>query len=616
MCGLAGVIDWMGAEAHRDALEAAARAMAHRGPDGDGFHVEGPVGLAHRRLSIIDLGGGGQPMFNEDRSVAIVFNGEIYNYKELAAELAPRHVFRTSSDTEVLLRLYEDRGERMLERVRGMFAFAVWDRKAQRLFAARDRYGEKPFLYTHVAGRLAFASEMAALRALSGRTLEAAIDREALEAYLGLLYVPAPRSIFRDVHKLPAGHALSFDRARGLRVFRYDAVPVPGSAPSASRTNTIADVRRALEEAVHLQLRSDVPLGALLSGGIDSSVVVALMARELGRPVRTFSVGFGRDDDELPHARAVAERYRTEHTEIVLTEDLEARVERALGAYSEPFADSSAVPTVAVFDAVAEHVKVVLTGDGGDELFAGYDRYREVLRLPRVLGARHLAAGLDRLTSAVQTVRAVARARRAALLAARDVGSRTRALVEVFGPGERARLLGAPVRDLAPVAELDGLALSAPDRAMAEDLHRYLPDDLMLKTDIAAMAASVESRSPFLDPALAGAVVPLAWSDKQSRREGKTLLKELAADLLPTSILSRRKRGFGSPVEAWLAGPLRARFVDTLRARGAFVRSTLDPRAIDAVVRAVSEGRGNAHQGWALFALETWAQKHLLPARP
>ncbi|MFN9813706.1 MAG: asparagine synthase (glutamine-hydrolyzing) [Deltaproteobacteria bacterium] len=611
MCGIAGVVDWNGAEGHREALEAAARAMAPRGPDGDGFHLEGPVGLAHRRLSIIDLGGGGQPMLNEDASVAIVFNGEIYNYKELAAELAPRHRFRTSSDTEVLLRLYEDRGERMLEGVRGMFAFALWDRKAQRLFAARDRYGEKPFLYTHERGRLAFASEMGALRALAGRALDAAIDRDALEAYLGLLYVPAPRSIFRDVHKLPAGHALSFDRARGLRVLRYDTVPVPGSAPSTLRASTLASTRRILEEAVRLQLRSDVPLGALLSGGIDSSVVVALMARELARPVRTFSVGFGRDDDELPHARAVAERYRTEHTEIVLSDGLEARVERALEAYSEPFADSSAVPTVAVFDAVAPHVKVVLTGDGGDELFAGYDRYREVLRLPRVPGAAHLAAGLDRWMRFGRTGRMLGRARRAALLAAIDPTSRARALVEVFGPGERTRLVGGPVREIAGVPELDPLALSAPDRAMAEDLHRYLPDDLMLKTDTAAMAASVESRSPFLDPELARYVVPLAWFEKQSRREGKTLLKELAADLLPASILSRKKRGFGSPVEAWLAGPLRARFHDTLRARDAFVRSTLDPRAVDDVVSAVSEGRGNAHQGWALFALETWSRKHL-----
>jgi asparagine synthase (glutamine-hydrolysing) len=554
-------------------------------------------------------------MLSEDGSVAVVFNGEIYNYKELAAELEPRHRFRTSSDTEVLLRLYEDRGERMLESLRGMFAFAVWDRKAQRLFAARDRYGEKPFLYAHRGGRFFFASEMRALRALGGAALEASIDRDALEAYLGLLYVPAPRSIFRDVRKLPAGHALSFDRACGLRVFRYDAVSVPGSAPrsprSSVRSSTLASTRRTLEEAVRLQLRSDVPLGALLSGGIDSSVVVALMARELGRPVRTFSVGFGRDDDELPYARAIAERYRTEHTEIVLAEDLEARVDRALGAYSEPFADSSAVPSVAVFDAVAAHVKVVLTGDGGDEIFAGYDRYRAVLRLPRIPGAGHLANGLDRWMRTGHGGRAVARARRAALLGGFEPASRTRALIEVFAPGERARLLGGAASDIASVAELDPLALSPPDRAMAEDLHRYLPDDLMLKTDTAAMAAGVESRSPFLDPVLARAVVPLPWSEKQNRHEGKTLLKEIAADLLPSSILSRKKRGFGSPVEAWLAGPLRARFLDTLCARDAFVRSTFDPRAIDDVVRAVSEGRGNAHQGWALLALEAWARRHL-----
>ncbi len=609
MCGISGVVDFGGAAAHRDALEASARAMSHRGPDGDGFHVEGPVGLAHRRLSIIDLGGGGQPMFNDDRSIAIVFNGEIYNYRELAVELSPRHSFRTSSDTEVLLRLYEDRGEAMLARLRGMFAFAIWDAKKQSLFCARDRYGEKPFLYAHVGRRLFFASEMAALRRLGGDAIDAAIDRDALAGYLGLLYVPAPRSIHRGVKKLAASHALGFDAARGLRVWRYEDVPLPGSAPAVDRSTLVTDTRRALEEAVRLQLRSDVPVGALLSGGIDSSIVVAMMARELGQPVRTYSVGFGRDDDELPHARVVADRYRTDHTEIVLDGDLETRVDRALRAYSEPFGDSSSVPTVAVFEAVAKHAKVVLTGDGGDELFAGYDRYREVLRLPRVPGARHLAAGLDQLAKLGASARPFAKARRGALLAASDAASRARSLVEVFGAGERARLLGGALRGLDPIEEIDARDLSAPDLAMAEDLHRYLPDDLMLKTDVAAMAASVESRSPFLDPNLARAVVPLAWSTKQTRDEGKTLLKSIAAELLPASILTRKKRGFGSPVEAWLRGPLRRAFEDALCSPDSFVRRELDPRAVDAVFLNVASGRGNGHQGWALFALERWARR-------
>ena len=608
MCGIAGVIDWSGAEPHRGALEAAARAMAHRGPDGDGFHVEGPVGLAHRRLSIIDLGGGGQPMFNEDRSIAIVFNGEIYNYRELAAELAPRHTFRTSSDTEVLLRLYEDRGEAMLAPLRGMFAFAIWDAKKQSLFCARDRYGEKPFLYAQVGRRLFFASEMSALRALGGDGVDTRIDRDALAGYLGLLYVAAPRSIFAGVKKLPASHALSFDEARGLRVVRYDDVPVPGSARTAG-ASVVTDTRRALEEAVRLQLRSDVPVGALLSGGIDSSLVVAMMARELAQPVRTFSVGFGRDDDELPHARVVADRYRTEHTEIVLVDDLETRVDRALRAYSEPFGDSSAVPTVAVFEAVAKHAKVVLTGDGGDELFAGYGRYREVLRMPIVPGARHVARSIDRLARLGASARMLARARRASLLAARDPASRTRALVEVFGSGERARLLGTEPRTLDPIPEIERLDLDTPDRAIAEDLHRYLPDDLMQKTDIAAMAASVESRSPFLDPELARAVVPLPWRTKQTHGEGKTLLKDVARELLPPSILSRQKRGFGSPVEAWLRGPLRRAFEDALCPPDSFVRRELDPRAVDDVFVNVASGRGNGHQGWALFALERWARR-------
>ncbi|GAB4203744.1 MAG: asparagine synthase (glutamine-hydrolyzing) [Sandaracinaceae bacterium] len=602
MCGIAGVVDFRGAEAHRPRLVRAARAMAHRGPDGEGFHVEGPVGLAHRRLSILDLGGGAQPMFNDDRSIAIVFNGEIYNYVELREELRARYAFRTTSDTEVLLRLYEDRGESMLSELRGMFAFALWDAREGRLFAARDRFGEKPFLYAHAGGRLAFASELDALRVLAGDMIGGTIDPDALDEYLRLLYVPAPRSILRGVRKLPAGHALRFD-ASGLRVVRYDAPPIPGSGRASP--DDARETRRLLEDAVRIQLRSDVPVGALLSGGLDSSVVVALMARLLGKPVRTYSVGFGRDDDELPHARRVAERYGTDHTEIVLTDDVETRVDRALAAYAEPLGDSSAVPTVAVFDAVAKHVKVVLTGDGGDELFAGYDRYREVLKWPHVPGAGALARLVDRAQRVAPASRSLSRARRLGQLCARDPDARQRALVEVFGAGERARLTG---RASAPPTHAEG-AREEPDRAIHDDLVRYLPDDLMLKTDIAAMAASVESRCPLLDPELARFVLPLPWTSKQDRWEGKLLLKQAARDLLPPEILARRKRGFGSPVEAWLSGPLRARFLDALTGNWSPLREVLDRHVVAEVAHAVAAGRGNAHQGWALFALAAWMRR-------
>jgi asparagine synthase (glutamine-hydrolysing) len=587
MCGIAGHLAFP--QASPQAARKMADALAHRGPDGAGdFFEEGPVALSHRRLSIIDLATGAQPM--RLGALAVVFNGEIYNYRELREELGAKS-FRTASDTEVLLRLYQRDGEAMLPRLRGMFAFALWDGARQRLLLARDAFGEKPLVYCASAGQLWFASEAPALRA--GGAPLGAIDRRALSDYLELLYIPAPRSAWTGMQKLPAGHLLVADE-RGVEVRRWHVPPVPGLESGQLPTAAGGGLRALLEDAVRLQLRSDVPVGALLSGGLDSSTVVALMARELGPGVRTFAVGFGEPDDELPFARAVAERCGTTHQELIVAPDPLA----ALAACGEPFGDSSIVPVHAVFQEIARAgLKVVLTGDGGDELFAGYGRYARAARLPHWPRAAFAAALLSRVAPARHRSRLL---RGAAALGSRGA-ARARALCEVFSPAERRALLHGDA-GVAPFAASD--PPGDVDAALAFDLDVYLPDDLLYKVDTASMRFGVESRAPLLDLPLARAVVPLPAAAKA----GKRLLKAAVEDLLPAQILAREKRGFGSPVARWLSGPLRPMLDDLVRSPSARIRTFLDPREVDRTLARALAPRGNPHQAWALFALEVWAR--------
>lgn len=591
MCGIAGHLAFPAAD--EQCVRRMTGALKHRGPDGEGLHASGPIALGHRRLAIIDLERGAQPMFSADGSVAIVFNGEIYNYRELRRQLSPTHQFATDSDTEVLLHLYEEHGYEMLSFLRGMFAFALWDTRKQRLFAARDCFGEKPFLYAENASGLYFASEMRAF--LSAGVDVGDVDRGSLSDFLELLYIPAPATVFSHVKKLPAGHMLISDR-KGTVVRRYYQPPTPGAAAFRPRR---ADVLQTLQEAVRLQLRSDVPIAALLSGGLDSSVVVALMARELGAGMQTFSVGFGRADDELPYARAVASRYRTRHHEILITDGIVEQVDDALAAYSEPFGDSSAVPTVAVARAVSKHVKVVLTGDGGDELFAGYERYGRMQVMPHLPVAR-IGALLERLPP----TRVGGRLRRAVAEMGSRGALRHRFMVEVFSLAERKRLLGHPARTaaLGPDVATDDL-----DAALSFDLGVSLPDDMLHKTDTATMHFGLESRAPLLDKEVVELAVPPTSRLKRRGGNGKLILKAAAADLVPAEVLARPKRGFGSPVGDWLRGPLSGAFRDRLAPPKARIKSWLDPKAVDGVVARTLSGRANPHQGWLLYVLECWA---------
>lgn len=597
MCGIAGHLAFPRADPQAVARMSAR--LAHRGPDGAGALDEGCLALGHRRLSIIDLAGGAQPIWNEERTVAVVLNGEIYNHRALRAELAARHAFRTRSDTEVLVHLWEEEGEAMLPRLRGMFAFALWDARARRLVLARDAFGEKPLYWAEGPFGLAFASELPALRA--GGFPLGGLDRAALADYLALLYVPAPRTILAGAHKLPAGHLLVADE-RGALVRRWYAPPAPGSGGPPDP----AALSATLAEAVGLRLESDVPVAALLSGGLDSSAVVALLAQATGPGLRTFSVGFGAADDELPFARLVAERYRTQHTELVVAPDALAQTEEAFAACGEPFGDSSVVPTVAVCKAVAREVKVVLTGDGGDEFFAGYGRVRLAGQLPssRALGA--LVGALTRLP----LPRASTLERAGRTVAARGL-ARAVALLEVFSPRERAALLGpkAPEPGHAQlVRELEARLPGASDAdcALAFDLGVYLPEDLLMKADLSSMHSSLEARAPLLDAPLAALAVPAPAAAKLAAPEGKAHLREAVRALLPAPILARRKRGFGAPVAAWLAGPLAPLLRERVLAPSARLKQHLEPRAVDRVARQALAGRGNPHQAWALLALESW----------
>lgn len=596
MCGIAGQVSFPNASVAQ--VDQAIKALRHRGPDGVGVYSAGAVAMAHARLSIIDLAGGSQPMFNEDETVAVVFNGEIYNYREIRDQLAGRHHFRTDSDTEVLVHLYEEMGPQFVTRLTGMFSFALWDTKRQRLMCARDRFGEKPFYYSYTDRVFSFASELPAM--LEAGLVSRDIDQTAVSNFLELLYIPSPRTILKSVRKLQPGWFMLLDED-GIVAEPFWRPPVPGEGrpeESVSDERLMAAVRHAVEQRMH----ADVEVGSLLSGGIDSSVVTALMAQSSSRKIKTFSVGFGDADDELPFAREVATAFDTDHHELVVHQPSAEEVMDVLSWYPEPFGDSSAVPTMAVCREVSKFVKVVLTGDGGDELFGGYERYERISSIPRLPLGR--VAPLAKYAGVSGLGRKV---RRLAKTVAAPIGLRHRHLTEVFDAQERARLLGVTH----PSAE-QGVALAHEgDSSIAYDLRYYLPDDLLTKVDIAAMRYGLESRSPFLDHTLAELVIPLPFNNKIASHETKVRLRNLASKLVPPSITKRKKRGFGSPIDKWLsAGELRTAMLDTVGAASGPLSNLLDASATKAVVQQVSSGRGNAHQAWALLALDAWLSRH------
>jgi asparagine synthase (glutamine-hydrolysing) len=616
MCGICGLASG-GGPADPERLRAMSATLVHRGPDSDGHLVDGPVGLAARRLSIIDLETGDQPIANEDGTVHVVQNGEIYNYRELRAGLEHAgHRFATRSDTEVLVHLYEEHGDGFAERLRGMFAVAIWDARKRRLVLARDPFGIKPLYYEDNADGLAFASELRALP-------RGEIDLDALEAFLAFNSIPGPYSIFRGVKKLPPGHLLVWADGE-TRVSRFvRPAPVQASEVRREDEDELAEELRArLRDSVRAHLVADVPVGVLLSGGVDSSVLAAVAAQESSEPVHTFSIGFEeRSFDELDDARAVAQLYGTRHEELVLRPDAALLLPALADAFDEPFADSSALPTYLVSELAAGHVKVALSGEGGDELFGGYYTYAADLLALRVGRLAPLARPLvERLPSSSRRASFDYKAKRFVRAADLPPLERHHAWKEIFSADARGELLGSDplsVSRLDPVdllrtrfAETEGAELLA--RLQDVDLGTYLVDDLLVKTDRASMAHSLEARVPYLDPLVAGLAQALPTRLKVSGLRKKRLLRKAAAPLLPRRIVYGRKRGFSIPAAAWLRGELEPFARDVLSAetlrRQAFFRPEPVTRLLD---RHVAGTEDLSRQLWSLLAFTLWYQRHV-----
>ncbi len=608
--------------------------LAHRGPDDEGYHIKGPVALGQRRLAILDLAGGHQPMSNEDGTVWITFNGEIYNFRELRAGLEGLgHRFATLSDTEVIVHAYEQYGPACVKELRGMFAFAVWDEPRQTLLVARDRVGKKPLFYAEVDGQWVFASELQALLQHPGLTRE--VDWAALDDYLTYGYVLAPKTIFRGVHKLPPAHwgtlKLRPDGNGGpeVRVERYWRLAYEPKV-RLSEADAVDGLLEVLGEAVRLRMIADVPLGALLSGGIDSSIVVALMSQLSDRPVKTFSIGFDDQEfNELPHARRVAERCGTEHHELIVRPNALEVLPKLVRHYGEPYADSSAIPTYYVAKLTRQHVKVVLNGDGGDECFAGYERYAGGVmadrygRIPAAL--RTLAIEpLGRLIPTSAPRRSRLRQARSFLdVAGQPASQRYLRWIGYFSAQRKAALYSSELQErladhraeswfFGMWDQLVAAGLDPLDRMLALDVESYLPNDLLVKMDIATMANSLEARSPFLDHEVLEFCARLPAGYKLRGMQLKYLLKKASKRLLPPETLARRKMGFGVPVGNWMRGELRSWTEDLLLSPRALKRGYFQPEALRQFVDGHLEGREDrSFQLWALLWLELWHQEFM-----
>jgi asparagine synthase (glutamine-hydrolysing) len=613
MCGICGIASRAGSP-DPGRLMAMSAALVHRGPDSGGEYLDGPVALGARRLSIIDLAGGDQPIENEDGSCVVVQNGEIYNYPELRRELeGDGHVFRTNCDTEVHLHLYEQHGPEYLRRLRGMFAVALWDGRRRRLVLARDRYGIKPLYYRDAGDTLAFASELRALP-------RGEVDLDALEAFLAFNSIPAPYSIFRDIRKLPAGHVLVWDESGGLSLERYAR---PGPVPleelrGDDEAELVEELRARLRDSVRAHLLADVPVGVLLSGGVDSAVLAALAAQETSDPVHTFTIGFQeRSFDERGDARLVAERYGTNHHELLVHPDPLVLVPALADVFDEPFADSSALPTYLVSQLAAEHVKVALSGEGGDELFGGYYTYAADLLADRVAPLARLARPLvERLPSSSARASFDYKAKRFVRAAHLPPLERHHGWKEIFSPDVRAELTGRPAA-LDPVdvyraryAETAGADPLA--RLQDVDFGIYLVDDLLVKTDRASMAHSLEARVPFLDSVVTNFAFGLPAKHKVRGLSKKVLLRKAAEPLLPREVVHGRKRGFSIPAAAWLRGELEpfARATlspQTLRSQGLFQPAPVT-RLLD---EHVSGAEDWSRQLWGLLSFTLWYERHV-----
>lgn len=619
MCGICGLV-YKDARHGVDtmAIHAMSDTISHRGPDDSGVYSKDNAGLGFRRLSIIDLSPAGhQPMSNEDGTVWIVFNGEIYNYLKLREELiAKGHIFNSRTDSETIVHLWEEMGERCVERLQGMFAFAIWDVKKQSLFLARDREGEKPLYYADLNDRIIFGSEIKAILASPNFQVEPNLD--AIHLYLAYQSVPAPESAFRGIKKLPAAHSLTYREGKTI-VKRYWKLSYADKLLIETEKEELdlqEEIIERLREAVRIRLMSEVPLGAFLSGGIDSSIVVALMTELMDQPVKTFSIGFDHDEyNELPYARKIAEKYETDHHEFIVTPDAQTIIPKLVWHYNEPFADSSAIPSFYVSQMARDYVTVVLTGDGGDENFAGYSRYQYT----QSIGHQGLRNALSNLA---------ARAKSGVFINSKDIrGSLVRLghltpahldyylrlthFHEYYQSDLYTSSFRTQVDNLFTVDWMlrkyqDSDAKNFLDATLDLDLRFYLPDTLMTKMDIASMAVSLETRAPMLDHEFLQFSASIPAELKLKNEERKYIFKKAVRPYLPDEIIHRKKMGFGVPLQHWFRGELKSMAYDTLLSKSAVERGYFDTDYVRSLLDRHQKGEDLQYLLWNLLMLELW----------
>ncbi len=614
MCGIVTVLKLDATEVNPTALRRMTNVLRCRGPDDEGFHVAGNIGLGFRRLSIIDLAGGHQPMTNEDHSLWIVFNGEVYNFLPLRQELEQKgHIFATNSDTECILHAYEEWQEECLQKLNGMFAFAIWDQKNRKLFAARDRLGIKPLHYYIDGKTLVLCSELKSLLEHPG--LDLAVDYNAIDQFLTYGVIPAPRTIYQKAKKLQPAHYLVFHN-RHLAVQRYWQIDPDRRSP-LSDGDCLEALEELLTDSVRIRLISDVPLGAFLSGGIDSSTIVAVMSKLSGRAVQTFSVGFEKQKfDERAYARIVARKFETQHTEYVARYNITDDAPRILSHFDEPFFDSSAIPTYYVSRMARRKVTVCLSGDGGDELFAGYDHYPIALRnesLSRVMPSWFRTS-----------LRSFSRALPFGFKGKNTLYTHTLVGAELYVQGTRGQSFDLLKETLYSGCLKDAIDLQARYAALHElfrnyerygplskmlltDLQTYFPDDILTKVDRTSMLNSLEARVPFLDHRLVEFVCSMPPHLKYNGRVPKYILRTLAARYLPPEIVHRSKKGFTVPLRLWLTRDLREMALDLLNSRRFRERGLFNERMVHRFLKSTFQGMGRYYiLVWLLFCLELW----------